>query len=936
MAMVVAENAMDDLLVAEEQLTISHSSGFLLVCARAIALVSVHSGRLCAAHEYMVRRVLRIQGYRSYLSENGTDDQKAVIKESDGTRDLVSWSYIITKLGAHGRQPFFVPKMYSDFVDLSNKTQLLEEIEPLNQEQQQRLLQVLALAIIVNDSDLSISQRLQTSYRVSKSMAGLYSDCVQMCRGKFPANAGALEASARMFARCQSPTLLRLEEIATGVDDSWLAPHYAKTQKSCKKKFNFMFLPEAVQFKCRASLSASGVEPLITLVILSNSVMLGVFHPNLVISDEYRNAIGFADVGFTIFYTLEAVMRVAANGFFYASTTREPAYFDSGWNKLDLTVILIAYVTYVLAALGIKMPVKPNVFRALRVLRLLHAVRFFSSTRAILTSLGKAIGLLGNVVALFMFFFCVYTVLGMSLFGGALRMSCIVDSNDLKSVGHSGGSIDMFKWGGEVGDKPAHCPPSLVCGEAETCAIHSEGGRGGYAGFDNAMVSLLSIFVATTGDNWNEIAWALLDSTTNTNWFGWLFLLSISFFCSLIALNIFVAVVCAVFGDVRGDAVNSAFSEEAALGYYDSDEDDDDNDMSVDMNESFHSWEVPRPRDWTRPFYHSDKMEMVTESPLFEAVVTLAIIANTGTMAAAYHGMPQSYFDTLEWCEYLFLSIFLAEMLLKVTGLGLSRYWSSTWNKMDMVVNTISVGALLFSSAEPQATAPRMLRLFRIVRATRVARLLEKSDSLRRLIRAVSASSTAIVNLYVFIVFSLCVTSLFGMHLLGDLKQYEKEGLEWVDEGTGRLNTIPRTTFDNFLMAFSSSFLMMTGDRWKGTMYTYMQTHGAASALFFIIVFVIMSCILLNLFVAVVLENFGLDDLQKINEQMHALEKSMQPVVIKNNWRRLAMSTPLKNCIDSVERKHGQQDGVALFIFTPKNPLRVLCTKVLCTKPKPL
>ena len=289
-----------------------------------------------------------------------------------------------------------------------------------------------------------------------------------------------------------------------------------------------------------------------------------------------------------------------------------------------------------------------------------------------------------------------------------------------------------------------------------------------------------------------------------------------------------MAVICAVFGDVRGDGQDSAFSERAALAYYESSDDDeddsdDDKDVSMDSGEAAqHEWDVPRPRNWKKPFYQMDAIERITEHIAFGIVVTLTILANTVTMGMVYHDMPESTHHFIENCELLFTSIYVLEMLLKIVGLGMGRYMSNNWNRMDAFVNIISLASLLASSPEPSATAPRMLRMFRIARATRVARLLERFASMRRLIRAVSESTTAIVNLYVFLIFSLFVVTLFGMHMLGDLKEYETVGLQWVDEGTGKANTIPRTTFTDFLMSFSSSFLMMTGDRWKATMYTYM------------------------------------------------------------------------------------------------------------------
>ena len=65
----------------------------------------------------------------------------------------------------------------------------------------------------------------------------------------------------------------------------------------------------------------------------------------------------------------------------------------------------------------------------------------------------------------------------------------------------------------------------------------------------------------------------------------------------------------------------------------------------------------------------------------------------------------------------------------------------------------------------------------------------------------------------------------------------------------------------------------MTGDRWKVTMYTYMQTHGWSVALFFVFLWMLCTCVMLNLFVAVILENFGLDDKTKVDKQKEIFDE---------------------------------------------------------------
>lgn len=46
-----------------------------------------------------------------------------------------------------------------------------------------------------------------------------------------------------------------------------------------------------------------------------------------------------------------------------------------------------------------------------------------------------------------------------------------------------------------------------------------------------------------------------------------------------------------------------------------------------------------------------------------------------------------------DYSEFLFLSLFTLEMLLKMYALGLATYWSSSFNKFDFIVSTLITGS---------------------------------------------------------------------------------------------------------------------------------------------------------------------------------------------------------------------------------------------------
>ena len=116
----------------------------------------------------------------------------------------------------------------------------------------------------------------------------------------------------------------------------------------------------------------------------------------------------------------------------------------------------------------------------------------------------------------------------------------------------------------------------------------------------------------------------------------------------------------------------------------------------------------------------------MTESKLFEFLITGCIIANTLVMGMVYYGMSDSYSNVLEWFNFIFGIIFNIEMILKLLSLGCS-YFTSYRNLFDafivigtdmgLVLKYLNVGGNI-SSATSVVRGFRIMRIFRLVRAS--------------------------------------------------------------------------------------------------------------------------------------------------------------------------------------------------------------------------
>jgi hypothetical protein len=101
-------------------------------------------------------------------------------------------------------------------------------------------------------------------------------------------------------------------------------------------------------------------------------------------------------------------------------------YFDSGWNLLDFAIVVGSWVLLPIQYLMTGNETVGRLMRIFRIGRPLRAFRFFDGTKDVLKTFPRAIPDIGDVLALLLFFFLVYAILGINLFGLEVRRHIIL------------------------------------------------------------------------------------------------------------------------------------------------------------------------------------------------------------------------------------------------------------------------------------------------------------------------------------------------------------------------------------------------------------------------------------------------------------------------------------------------------------------------------
>ena len=233
----------------------------------------------------------------------------------------------------------------------------------------------------------------------------------------------------------------------------------------------------------------------------------------------------------------------------------------------------------------------------------------------------------------------------------------------------------------------------------------------------------------------------------------------------------------------------------------------------------------------------------LVSSKYFTLFISLIVLANIVTLSLNRYGMPVSQEKILSLMNYSFTIIFTIEMGLKIVGLGLTQYLRDKMNYFDSVITLLSLIELVFISKDGSAiSAFRGVRVFRLIRVVRIVRLFRYLKSMAHIFQVISKSISKFIYLALFLLLLIVIYSLLGMRIFANSFD----------------SSISRSNFDTFNSAFITIFQIMTLENWQNVMYAAMNSSaGPASCLYLVSWIFIGNYVVLNLFLAILLDAFS-------------------------------------------------------------------------------
>ncbi|XP_023326004.1 voltage-dependent T-type calcium channel subunit alpha-1G [Eurytemora carolleeae] len=263
-----------------------------------------------------------------------------------------------------------------------------------------------------------------------------------------------------------------------------------------------------------------------------------------------------------------------------------------------------------------------------------------------------------------------------------------------------------------------------------------------------------------------------------------------------------------------------------------------------------------KPEDKIRTFCQD-----LTSKGWFDFVILVFISANCITLAMERPNIPPWSLERsiLDLLNNIFTVVFAIEMGLKAVAAGLvygeESYFSSGWNRMDGTLVLISlIDAAITVIAGKTSKIFGMLRVFRLVRALRPLRVINRAPGLKLVVQTLLSSLKPIGNIVLICCTFFIIFGILGVQLF---KVLRLKWNRWLNQ---------KYNFDNLGHALMSLFVLSSKDGWVDIMYHGLDATGVDMQpkrnynewrlVYFISFLLLVGFFVLNMFVGVVVENF--------------------------------------------------------------------------------
>nr|XP_015222183.1 PREDICTED: voltage-dependent N-type calcium channel subunit alpha-1B-like isoform X19 [Lepisosteus oculatus] len=641
-------------------------------------------------------------------------------------------------------------------------------------------------------------------------------------------------------------------------------------------------------------------------------------------------------------FCFEAGIKIIALGF----VLHKGSYLRNGWNVMDFVVVL----TGILAVAGTDFDLRT--LRAVRVLRPLKLVSGIPSLQVVLKSIMKAMVPLLQIGLLLFFAIVMFAIIGLEFYMGRFHKTCFkIETGEIAAD---------FPCGTE--------PPARLCPNETECREYWIGPNFGITNFDNILFAVLTVFQCITMEGWTEILYNANDASGNT--WNWLYFVPLIIIGSFFMLNLVLGVLSGEFAKERErvekrqeflklrrqqqiereltgylewickaeevmlaeedriaeeksplDVLKRAKTKKSKNDLIHAEEGEDHFTDISSVGSPFARTSLKSGKNESSSYFRRKEKRLrffirrMVKSQSFYWIVLCLVALNTLCVAIVHYDQPDWLTKALYLAEFVFLGLFLTEMTLKMYGLGPRNYFHSSFNCFDFGVIVGSIFEVVWAAVKPGASfgisVLRALRLLRIFKVTKYW------NSLRNLVVSLLNSMKSIISLLFLLFLFIVVFALLGMQLFGGHSKAP-------DTSSDRFNfedETPTNNFDTFPAAILTVFQILTGEDWNAVMYHGIESQGGVrrgmlSSIYFIVLTLFGNYTLLNVFLAIAVDNLA--NAQELTKDEEEQEEATSKKLALQKAKEVKEVSPMSAANISIAAEKQADAGTSALATTPQ------------------
>lgn len=530
------------------------------------------------------------------------------------------------------------------------------------------------------------------------------------------------------------------------------------------------------------------------------------------------------DAAFALLFSLEALIKVIADGFFWTPN----AYFRSSWGIIDAVVLITLWINVItLFKNDGAVSRAVGAFKALRALRLLNVSDSARETFHSLIVIGWWKIISAALVSLSLIIpFAIY---GTNLFAGKM-----VTCND-----------------GDAGQFLYDCYGEYNSTPFDWTVLSPRVAANPYYSFDDFGSSLFTLFQIVSQEGWVDVSFSAqaitgigMQPQFGATQGNAAFFVVYNLLGTVFVLTLFISVFMRNYTEQTGVAFLTT-EQRSWLEL---------RKLLRQISPSKTSYDESK-KKWKK-WCHKRAIE---KRGRWYVCINVVLVLHLILLLLEYYSEPQWWTDTRDALFFLFTLIYMANVGIRIIGLGWPRFRKSSWDMYSLIAVFGAFATTILFLAHPKFDTYVQLHKFFLVSI--VFLLIPRNDALDQLFKTAAASLTTIGNLLAtwlvfFLVFAIALTQTFSLTRFGSNED----------------NNVNFRTVPNALILL---FRMSVGEGWNQIMEDYAAIEpplcvedndsffssdcgsSAWARVLFIMWNILSMYIFVNLFVSLIYESFS-------------------------------------------------------------------------------